>query len=312
MRDQRRSPFSLPPLNWLRAFEAAARHSSFKKAAEELNVTPAAISQHVKALEEYYGVKLFTRKTRSMKLTRIGELSSPFMSSALKNFSEACDIIKNDMDREWIVITAPLSFCMKWLVPRLELFNEIYPDIEVRIDATDNLLDLNQGQADIGVRYGDGDYPDLRVSKLVNDSYCAIASPALLERHGGLESISQISNYRLLHTDWRGSQDLVPSWEMWFRAAGVGHLETGKGHKFSNEMMAIDAAVSELGIALVSRVNAEADLAAGNVVTVLDNIRMSDRDFQYYLVRPQSEDVSKAAESLFSWLCKQGAANNGI
>ncbi|WP_299704758.1 LysR substrate-binding domain-containing protein [uncultured Tateyamaria sp.] len=303
---------SLPPLNWLKAFEAAARHSSFKKAADELNVTPAAVSQHVKSLEDYYDIKLFVRQTRSLKLTRVGKLAAPLMSKALEKFTEACDVIKGDMGRNWLTITAPLSFCMKWLVPRLETFNEKYPKLEIRLNATDELVDICQGQADIGIRYGNGDYPDLEVRTLIDGVYHIVASPELLERHGGLNDFSELDKFPLLHTDWRGSPDLVPGWDMLAKAAGVTNkkIDLHKGHKFSNEMMSIDAAVSGLGIALVSQANSDAELQAGRLVKALDNHSFRNSGFQYHLVRAKSSKSSGSADLLYNWLSEQGSVKD--
>ncbi|WP_165390160.1 LysR substrate-binding domain-containing protein [Thalassococcus sp. S3] len=293
----------------MKAFEAAARHSSFKKAAEELHVTPAAVSQHVKSLEDYYDVKLFVRQARSLKLTRIGKLAAPLMSNALEKFTEACDVIKGDTGRNWLTLTAPLSFCMKWLVPRLETFNEQHPKLEIRLNATDELVDLCQGQADIGIRYGNGDYPDLEVVPLIDGVYHIVASPDLLERHGGLNDLSELDKYPLLHTDWRGSPDLVPGWDMLVKAAGVNSkaIDLQKGHKFSNEMMAIDAAVSGLGVALVSEANSDAELQSGRLVKVLDHHSFRNSGFQYHLVRSKTNKVSSSADLLYHWLSDQGS-----
>jgi len=311
MPSKKRPTSPIPPLNWLRAFEAAARHASFKMAAQELNVTPAAISQQIKLLEDYFDIKLFERRARSLALTRIGSLSAPLLSKALIDISRACEVIGHDTRRDWLVVTAPLSFCMKWLVPRLERFQERHPDIEVRIDATDELLDLRHGQADIGIRYGKGNYPGLHVTPLIGGAYHAVVSPRLLQKRGGLEDISQLSNFALVHTDWRGSRDAVPSWGMWLQAAGIRHPHAEKGHLFSNEMMAIEAAISELGIALVSRANVEEDLAAGRLVSVLDNHRMKQADFRYFLVRGQVSNDPVNVDILHAWICAEAGVAKG-
>lgn len=311
MRLQQKPRGSLPPLTWLRAFEAAARHSSFKLAAEELNVTPAAISQQVRSLEEFYDIKLFVRQTRALELTRVGALSAPLMSRALDLFSEACDVIRDDMQRDWLTLTAPFTFCIKWLMPQLERFNEAYPAIEIRLSATDELVDLNQGEADIGIRYGDGDYPDLDTQKLICGDYDVVASPEVLSRNGGIDDVAGLLGQTLLHTDWRGRPDVVPSWEMWLKSSGVNFTEpiSSKGHKFSNEMMSIDAAVAGLGIALVSNANAHEDLKAERLVRVFDDAHLPTSRFDYYIVRPGTGNSSRSAAILHDWLCREAAAN---
>lgn len=307
MRWKKHQPGGMPPLNWLRAFEAVARHSSFKLAAEELNVTSAAISQQVRSLEEFYDVKLFVRLTRALELTRLGKLAAPLMSKALESFKEACDVIKNDVHREWLTLTAPFTFCMKWLMPQLERFNEQYPNIEIRINATDDLLDLNQGEADIGIRYGDGNYPNLDVENLMTGSYCLVASPDLFEKSESIKNVSELAQYAFLHTDWRGSSNFVPNWDMWLKAAGIptNVAKKGRGHKFSNEMMTINAAVSGLGVALVSYANAIDDLKSGKLLKLFEDVQFRSSNFDYYIVRPSSGDSSSVAAILHAWLCKQ-------
>lgn len=300
----------MPPLNWLRAFESAARHSSFKDAADELNVTPAAISQHIKSLEDFYDVNLFIRKTRALELTRIGKLSAPLMSKALENFNHACAIIRDDPERDWLTITAPFTFCMKWLMPRLEEFNEEYPKIEIRINATDELIDLNQGEADIGIRYGNGEYPGMKVEPLMRGTYHVVASPDFVERNDGLTDLAKLKNLPLLHTDWRGSPNFVPSWEMWLKSAGLlptDYALTG-GRKFSNEMMTIDAAISGLGLALVSQANSQGDLNIGRLIEVFEDVSLSSGRSEYYMVKPLSVAPSHHTELLYSWLCENAQA----
>lgn len=303
MRSRRLQPGPMPPLTWLRAFEAAARHASFKLAAEELCVTPTAISQHIRSLEAFYSVKLFTRQTRAVELTRLGKLAAIPVSEAIEKFADACDILGSDTDREWVTVTAPFTFCMKWLMPHLERFNQDFPGLEIRINATDDVIDLNQGDADIGIRYGSGSYPDLESQKLIDDVYCVVASPDLFRDDERPTLPSALSQYRLLHTDWQGSSEYVPNWDMWLLAAGVSatSLDSLSKHTFSNEMMTIRAAASGLGIALVSHANAIKDLNAGRLIRVLEHTPNIGR-FDYYIVRPKSGYGSHSATTLHAWL----------
>ena len=295
-----------PPLTWLRSFESAARHCSFKKAAEELHVTPAAISQQIRQLEAYYGTKLFTRQPGSIGLTRIGKLTAPLVQMGFKSLTEACCAIESDRNKEALVVTVPPSFCIKWLVPRLDRFQDRHPGIEVRIDARDELVNFNAGLADVGVRYGDGNYPDLHVEPLVRDAYWPVCSPQLLQRTGGLDHPSQIVHYRLLHVDWPALSWEAPSWDMWLKAAKTHHPDLEKGHRFANEMMAQDAAVSGLGLALASQANAAIDLADGRLVRVLENIQPANRQFQYYLVRAKAVPPPESAALFCDWLREEG------
>ena len=302
MHTKRRSRRSTPPLTWLRSFETAARHCSFKKAADELNVTPSAISQQIRQLEEYYDIRLFVRRPRSLELTRVGGLAAPLLQRGLESITEACNAIESDRNKEVLVVTVPPSFCAKWLIPRLGRFHDRHPHIEVRIDARDDLVDLNTGWADVGVRYGDGNYPDLHVEPLIRDVYCPVCSPKLLERTGGLDHLSQITQYRLLHVDWPPLSWEAPSWDMWLKATNTSHPDLEKGHRFSNEMMALDAAISGIGVALTSRANAAIALADGRLVKVLENIQPIKAQFQYYLVRSKTDSPPQSIARFCAWL----------
>ena len=306
MYTKRRTLRPTPPLTWLRVFASAARHRSFKKAAEELNVSPAAISQQIRKLEEYYGTKLFTRQPRSIELTRLGKLSAPLVQIGFKNLTEACSAIECDRNNDALVVTVPPSFCVKWLIPRLERFQDRHPDIDVRIDARDELVNFHAGLADVGVRYGDGNYPDLYVEPLIRDAYWPVCSPRLLKRTGGLDHPSQIVHYRLLHVDWPALSWEAPSWDMWLKAAKTFHPDLEKGHRFANEIAAQEAAASGLGLALASQANAATDLADGRLVKVLENIQATTRQLQYYLVRVKAEPPSESVAIFCEWLREQG------
>ena len=305
MHPLRRPKRSKPPLTWLRSFEAAARHLSFKKAAGELNVTPAAVSQQVRQLEDHYDVRLFVRQSRSIELTRVGSLAAPLIQLGFESISEACDAIHGQRDNDAIVVTVPPSFCAKWLIPRLERFRERHPHVDIRIDARDELVNFEFGWADVGVRYGDGNYPNLHVEPLIADFYCPVCSPRLLEKNGGLDQLSQLSRFRLLHVDWPPRTWKVPSWARWLKAAGVAHGDAERGHRFANEMLAQDAAVFGLGIALVSHANVWIDISRGRLVRVLEHIQPFSRSHDYHIVRAKTTRVSESVTLFCEWLRRE-------
>ncbi|MBX4893612.1 MULTISPECIES: transcriptional regulator GcvA [Rhizobium] len=305
-----KAPRGIPPLNWLRAFETVSRHMSFKKAAEELNVTPAAISQQVRQLEDYFEIRLFDRNPRALALTRVGELAVPLLAAGMNNISGACDAMQNARPKDYIVVTAPPSFSMKWLVPRLEDFRQAHPEVEVRIDARDDLVDLKKGSADVGIRYGTGKYSDLQVEKLFQDVYFPVSSAKLFQTNGRALKLADLKHHRLLHVDWPALASAAPNWQMWLKAANISHPDAFQGHRFPSEMMALDAAISGFGIALVSSKIAAIDIEAGRLVRLFSDQAPIQTGFQYYFVRLNDTKPRKEVATFCNWLRANSAAEN--
>ena len=192
---------SLPPLNSLRAFEAAARHLSFTKAAGELNVTPAAISHQIKALEEFLGVVLFRRLTRALRLTDAGQAAFPKVREGFDKLAEAVEILRAEEESKVLTVSVSPSFGAKWLVPRLDRFRAAHPDLEIRIDATDRLADFQGDNVDVALRYGMGNYPGLLVDKLFGAEMVPVCSPDLLDGPQPLQRPQDLAHHTLLHLD---------------------------------------------------------------------------------------------------------------
>lgn len=202
--------------------------------------------------------------------------------------------MQNAGTKDYVVVTAPPSFSMKWLVPRLENFQEAHPEIEVRIDARDELTDFKNGWADVGIRYGTGKYSDLHVEPLFDDAYFPVCSAQLVERHGRRPlKLADLKHHRLLHVDWPALASAAPNWQMWLQAAKISHPDAHTGHRFTSEMMALDAAISGFGIALVSSRIAAIDMAAGRLVRVFADQAPIRTGFRYYLVRPNDTKPRK-------------------
>ncbi len=170
----------LPPLNALRAFESAARHLSFTKAAAELNVTPAAVGHQVKALEALLGVRLFRRLTRALRLTEAGQAALPAISQGFEKLAQGVEEMRAHSESGLLTISVSPAFGAMWLVPRLERFRSRHPEVEIRIDGTDRTVDLARGDADVALRYGPGGYQGLRVDRLFSPLNTPVCSPALL------------------------------------------------------------------------------------------------------------------------------------
>src|SRR5947209_5532445 len=211
----------LPPLSALRAFEAAARLKSFSKAAEELRVTPAAISHQIHALEQDLGVQLFRRLNRAVELTASARVPLPGLSDAFAGIHASVRRLRAHNDTGTLTVTASPSFAAKWLVVRLHRFQERWPEIDVRISATDNVVDLTAGDFDIAIRYGSGRYPGLHVEPLLKNEVFPACSPHLLETGPPLRTPDDLRRHALIHDQTVDRDPLAPSWPMWLKAAGV-------------------------------------------------------------------------------------------
>ncbi|HYM72689.1 MAG TPA: transcriptional regulator GcvA [Stellaceae bacterium] len=272
----------LPPLSALRAFEAAARLTSFSKAADELSVTPAAISHQIAALEADLGVKLFNRLSRAVELTASARVLLPGLSEAFAGIQASVRRLRAHNDTGTLNVTASPSFAGKWLVQRLYRFQEISPEVDVRISASDEVVDLMRGDYDVAIRYGNGRYPALTVELLLKNEVFPACSPELLRRGPPLESPADLLHHALLHDQAVDRDPLVPTWAMWLKAAGVSDLPTAPGLTFSTNHLALEAAIAGHGVTLAYSTTAAADLATGRLVRLF-SLSLPDL-FAYYIV----------------------------
>lgn len=269
----------LPPLNSLRAFEAAARLSSFAAAAIELHVTPAAISHQVKGLEEVLGVKLFRRHASGLELTYAGRVCQPKLREGFDRLAEAVDQIRATGAPGTLSVHSAPTFAAKWLGPRLHRFVAAHRGLDVRIHATTRLIDpprdppiageLQQGappeDADISIGFGGGDYPGMRVDRLLSVSVTPMCSVRLLEGERPLREPRDLGNHVLIH-DNVPSDDGRPLWQVWLEAAGVEGVDITHGMRFNQASLALEAAADGLGVALGMEQLAALDLASGRLV----------------------------------------------
>jgi LysR family glycine cleavage system transcriptional activator len=272
----------LPPLSALRAFEAAARLMSFAKAAAELHVTPAAISHQIHALERDFGVRLFQRLSRSIALTPSAHILLPGLSAGFAEIGAAVGRLRAHNDTGTLTVTASPSFAAKWLVPRLHRFQEEAPDIDVRLSATDNVVDMSRGAFDVAIRYGTGRYPGLDVELLFTNEVFPACSPQLLAGGPPLRVPDDLRHHALLHDQAVERDPLAPTWAMWLKAAGVGDMPAPSGLSFNNMYLALDAAIAGHGVVLAQSTIAAADIAAGRLVRLF-SLSLPDL-FGYYLV----------------------------
>ncbi|MGE4221020.1 MAG: transcriptional regulator GcvA [Alphaproteobacteria bacterium] len=278
-------PTRLPPLNALRAFESAARHRSFSRAANELNVTPAAVSHQIKALEDFLGVALFRRDKRMLMLSRAGQSLLPGVSKGFSAIRDAMAAFYVYDQTGMLTVSVPPSFAANWLMHRLEHFNRKHPEIDVRISSSMDLVDFERDNIDIAVRYGDGHYPGLVAEHLLSDSVVPVCSPRLLQSERPLRVPADLRNFTLLHDDRHRNDATFPNWPMWLRAAGVTDVEASHGLRFDTASAVQAAAAEGIGVALGRTSLMADDIAAGRLVRLFDvELRSA---FAYHLVYPE-------------------------
>lgn len=290
---------ALLPLNALRAFEAAAKHLSFKKAADELNVTPAAISQQIRTLEEYLDVRLFRRSNRGLILTERAQLSLSPLREGFEKLDIAVEMIRDTGQSDTLRVSVSPSLASKWLVPRLDRFYEQNPSVIVKINASMGLTDFKDGEADLALRYGGGNYAGLHVSPLLKETIIAVCSPTLLPDSGTL-SPEDIAGLTVIHDDSALEDESSPTWTMWQKAAGIAVAGGQRALHFNQTSLAIEAAVAGKGIALTKSSIAEGDLKAGRLVRLFD--AELPVNFAHYIVCPKQNLRISHVKAFIEWL----------
>jgi len=295
----------MPALNALRAFEAAARHLSFTRAAEELHVTPGALSHQIRGLEETLGVLLFERRVRSIALTAAGSRLYPGLQTGFMQIREAVNTLDAVGRDRVLVVSTPPGFTAKWLAPRLHRFAIAYPDIDVRISSTMSMANFRTDGVDVALRNlaaGTAASPDLALEKLVGLSFVPVCSPKLIARHGRFATPSALTYVPLIHDDSRGG---MPGWPEWFEAAGVSGAEVERGHHFSSADLALDMVIEGAGVFLAHDVLAYDELRTGRLVIAYDFVMPSDR--AYYFAFLEKND-HPAIPAFREWLKAEIAA----
>ena len=306
--------YRLPPLNALRVFEAAARHLSFKEAANELSITQAAVSHQVKSLEEYLGVELFRRSGRGVQLTEAARAAMPRLREGFDALAAAVEQIRERGEETDLAITAPPVFTARWLMPRLADFSKRNPKIEVRVVGSSKMvdagaldtavmagtLDLRDDTSGVEIHLGLGEYPGYRSDRLFGVTMVVVASPEL----GSLKKPEDLAQHMLLHDD---AMDLVAhgnAWQKWLEAAGVAErVDAAHGPHFSSNILSLEAASQKLGAALALRPLVNDDIASGRLVAPFAT-EMKPVG-AYYLVCPEVIADRPAVATFRQWLLEK-------
>jgi len=311
----------LPPLNALKAFEAAGRHLSVKKAAAELNVTPAAVSHQIKALEDFLGVKLFLRRNRALELTEAARACLPKLREGFDSLVQAVDRLRAHKAGGMLTVSVAPSFAARWLMPRLHRFLEAHPDTDVRVSARLRhtaegtrrgaaaeraTVDTWLADSDVAILYGRGDYPGFQVDKLFTLTITPICSPRLItDPEHPLLRPADLRHQLLLHDDTGDLYDGVSFWEVWLRAAGVEDVDLSRGAHFSHAVLAFEAAIEGHGVVATMPLLAENDLHSARLVTPFA-LRVPLQS-SYYLVCAESVAKRRDVAAFREWLLAEAA-----
>ena len=291
------------PLNALRAFEASARHLNFVRAAEELNVTPAAISHQVKKLEAYLGVQLFNRQSRGITLTIAGDKLLFRVSDAFDRLDAAVESLLLDEGAGALTLSVAPAFAIKWLIPRLSRFKAQYPDIDVRISSSTHLADFNGDGFDAAIRLGSGDYPGLHAEFLFNETVTPMCSPRLIEGARPISHPKDLTEHTLLHDDSIVFGAEQTDWATWFEKAGIQYQGTVSGPRFDQPNHAIQAAIDGTGVALGWRRLAGDDIAARRLIEPFSlELPMQS---SFYFVYPRAFKNRKKIRFFQNWILKE-------
>jgi LysR family glycine cleavage system transcriptional activator len=295
---------SLPPLTALRAFEAAARHKSFKLAANELNVTPSAVSHAVAALEDVLGIKLFHRRVRRLLLTDAGGAYLMPLSRAFDAISAATREISARYRADVVTVASIPTFARVWLIPRLKSFLAAHPDVDLRVRAAIDFAEMVAEDVDAAIVYGRGGWPGFAVERLVEERVVPLCSPAVRDGMPPLRTTADLKGHTLIHTETK-----LVTWAMWLEQAGVEDVDAHRGPRFNRADLALEAASAGLGVALDNPMFAKSHLARGSLVVPFNgSIEMQDVGGYYIVCRPEKMALPKI-EAFRSWIL--GAATRG-
>ncbi|MFN4031818.1 MAG: transcriptional regulator GcvA [Acidovorax temperans] len=297
---------SIAHLNALRAFEASARHQSFSLAAQELNVTPAAVGQLVRTLEDWLGSPLFVRSTSGrarLVTTEVAEQALPDIRAGLERLAVGLERLRSGSAGGVVTVTVSPAFASKWLLPRIERFQAAWPETDLRLDTSLKPVDFVAQRIDVGVRYGRGQWPGLAAEKLMDEEVYPVCAPALLAT-ATLQAPDDLRGQVLIHDQSVDTSTGFASWQAWLRHAGVQGVPTDRGLRINNSAAVLQAAIDGQGVALARSVMARDDLAAGRLVRLFPQVRLESALAYYVVYRPECIAQPKVA-AFRDWLLRE-------
>jgi len=302
----------VPGTRALRTLEAAARHLNFTRAADELGLTPAAVSHQIKEFEDQLGVSLFARTSRSVRLTEAGSVLFEASGDALGLLNRAvARAQKLARGRSLLKVTADAHFAAKWLMRRVDGFRSLRPDIELRFDISFDLRDFDSDDVDVGIRFGAGKYPGLSADRLFDNVIVPVCSPSLLRNGPPLQTPRDLFNHRLVHIEWSRQGVTWPNWRMWMAAAGIDDFDDSRTVVFGTSSDAIQAAIEGSAVALADFAMVAHDLSEGRLVQPFElGVRMAP-EFGYHLVYPQASAGDPRIIAFRAWILDEAAKTRG-
>lgn len=303
-------------LNALRAFEASARHQSFSAAAAELNVTPAAVGQLVRTLEDWLGSPLFVRGNSGrarLVPTEAAERALPDIRAGFDRLTLGMERLRESSINGVLTVAVSPAFAAKWLLPRIDRFQAVCPGTDVRLDTNLKPVDFVAQRIDIGVRYGTGRWPGLTAEKLMDEEVYPVCSPQLLREHSRLHKPSDLVQETLIHDLSMDSHTGFPTWETWMQKAGTTDTLSLRGMQINNSAAVLQAAVEGHGIALARSVMANDDLASGRLVRLFPDISFASELAYYIVYRPECASLPRLT-TFRDWLLAQARQpeNRGV
>lgn len=305
--------YRLPALSTFRTFEAAVRHLSFAKAAAELNVTPAAVSQQIKKLESYLGVALFQRGPNALTLTDDAQAMYPKIRAGLDQFAAGVELTQHHAQRA-LHVTAPPAFAARWLIPRLGRFSAAHPEVLVRITSlignidepdavltqSTHLIDPRSETSEVAIRFGNGRYPAYQVEHLFTPDFVVACRPSLCVGELALQQPQDLGRHVLIHDDSTREVVSMPSWQSWLQKAGVSGVDVARGLRFSNAILTLEAALDGQGVALVQKQLIEVDVASGRLHIPFATSLPSH--YAYHLVFAKTATTQPVVLAFQQWL----------
>ena len=300
----------LPPLNALRAFESAARLGSFVRAADELLVTPTAISHQIKGLEDTLGVELFVRLPRGLRLSDAGTRYLPDLIKGFDALARAGERLSDGGLVGLLHINTLASFAHCWLVPRIVNFQRRYPDLDVRVSTSVRHVDFVDDDVDVSVRYGKGSYPSLRSIKIMEEEVCPVAAPMLVDGDPPLREWADLAKHRLLHDYLTDDSEPWVNWGVWLRRAGMDEkIDSSRGMAFDNSASLVEAAVRGHGVALGRSALVAEHVREGRLVPLF-GVR-HPADYAYFAVAPEATADQPKVQAFVAWLKEEAALDVG-
>jgi LysR family glycine cleavage system transcriptional activator len=294
----------LPPLNAVRAFEAAARHLSITQASIELNVTAGAVSRQIQQLEEFIGAPLLTRGHREISLTREGADYFKVITKSIRQIRDATQQLKGVGERKRLKVRAYTTFAMRWLIPRLSSFHATHPKVEVVLTTSLEMVNFRKEDLDCAIRLGDGNWPGANAYRLVSNILVPVCSPELLKSGAKLKKPADLRHFNLLHSIARADD-----WKHWLEARGVqDKVDPGSGLTYQSSAMVYSAAIEGHGIAMAQLFLVEDDLESGKLVRPFPEA-VDMGGYTYYLLTPIDRKESAPMKQFRTWLLEQFAGS---